>query len=97
MQIKHELLIEVVFPCVKSVINIQKGHYYKVVFEFFVVSVENDVSWLDLLKLPLCILLLLQGSVADPIVSKYIASGLSREAVPLAVANYGDNPTKVLS
>ncbi|CAB4301982.1 unnamed protein product [Prunus armeniaca] len=35
------------------------------------------------------------GSVADPIVSKYIASGLSREAVPIAVANYGDNPTKV--
>ncbi|XP_059667177.1 uncharacterized protein LOC132312717 [Cornus florida] len=35
------------------------------------------------------------GSVTDPIVSKYIASGLSREAVPLAVANYGDNPTKV--
>lgn len=35
------------------------------------------------------------GSVTDPVVSKYIASGLSREAVPLAVANYGDNPTKV--
>ncbi|KAK2983635.1 hypothetical protein RJ640_023169 [Escallonia rubra] len=36
-----------------------------------------------------------QGSTTDPIVSKYIASGLSRETVPLAVANYGDNPTKV--
>ncbi|XP_012090133.2 uncharacterized protein LOC105648377 [Jatropha curcas] len=35
------------------------------------------------------------GSTADPVVSKYIASGLNREAVPLAVANYGDNPTKV--
>ncbi|KAF7132924.1 hypothetical protein RHSIM_Rhsim09G0203300 [Rhododendron simsii] len=35
------------------------------------------------------------GSAIDPVVSKYIASGLSREAVPLAVANYGDNPTKV--
>ncbi|XP_062149417.1 uncharacterized protein LOC133858012 isoform X2 [Alnus glutinosa] len=35
------------------------------------------------------------GPVADPVVSKYISSGLSREAVPLAVANYGDNPTKV--
>ncbi|CAN6569553.1 unnamed protein product [Malus baccata var. baccata] len=35
------------------------------------------------------------GSGADPVVSKYIASGLSREAVLLAVANYGDNPTKV--
>ncbi|XP_068315128.1 uncharacterized protein [Pyrus communis] len=35
------------------------------------------------------------GSGTDPVVSKYIASGLSREAVPLAVANYGDNPTKV--
>ncbi|CAM8900529.1 unnamed protein product [Rhodiola kirilowii] len=35
------------------------------------------------------------GSGTDPIVGKYIASGLRREAVPLAVANYGDNPTKV--
>jgi hypothetical protein len=35
------------------------------------------------------------GPVTDPVVSKYISSGLSREAVPLAVANYGDNPTKV--
>ncbi|KAL6541532.1 hypothetical protein OROGR_011018 [Orobanche gracilis] len=35
------------------------------------------------------------GSTSDPVVSKYIAAGLSREAVPLAVANYGDNPTKV--
>ncbi|KAL6956691.1 hypothetical protein U1Q18_031650 [Sarracenia purpurea var. burkii] len=35
------------------------------------------------------------GTVTDPVVSKYITSGLSREAVPLAVANYGDSPTKV--
>ncbi|XP_042038787.1 uncharacterized protein LOC121784657 [Salvia splendens] len=35
------------------------------------------------------------GAAADPVVSKYIAAGLSREAVPLAVANYGDNPSKV--
>ncbi|CAK7324077.1 unnamed protein product [Dovyalis caffra] len=35
------------------------------------------------------------GSTADPVVRKYIASGLNRDAVPLAVANYGDNPTKV--
>ncbi|CAA0812965.1 Ubiquitin-associated/translation elongation factor EF1B protein [Striga hermonthica] len=35
------------------------------------------------------------GSATDPILNKYIAAGLSREAVPLAVANYGDNPTKV--
>ncbi|XP_057798611.1 uncharacterized protein LOC131014603 [Salvia miltiorrhiza] len=35
------------------------------------------------------------GPAADPVVSKYIAAGLSREAVPLAVANYGDNPSKV--
>ncbi|CAL5407918.1 unnamed protein product [Camellia sinensis] len=35
------------------------------------------------------------GSSTNPVVSKYIASGLSREAVPLAVAHYGDNPTKV--
>ncbi|PON50073.1 UBA-like [Parasponia andersonii] len=35
------------------------------------------------------------GSVADPIVGKYVASGLSREAVTLAVGHYGDNPTKV--
>ncbi|XP_052199497.1 uncharacterized protein LOC127806315 isoform X1 [Diospyros lotus] len=34
------------------------------------------------------------GSTVDPVVSKYIASGLSREAVPLAVASYGDNPAK---
>ncbi|KAK7385042.1 hypothetical protein VNO78_30749 [Psophocarpus tetragonolobus] len=34
-------------------------------------------------------------SVSDPIVSKYIGMGLSREAVPIAVANYGDNPAKV--
>lgn len=42
-----------------------------------------------------CLYRKLQGPVADPVVSKYISSGLSREAVPLAVANYGDNPTKV--
>lgn len=32
----------------------------------------------------------------DPVVMKYSASGLNREAVNIAVANYGDNPTKVL-
>ncbi|KAL8240827.1 hypothetical protein R6Q59_014182 [Mikania micrantha] len=31
----------------------------------------------------------------DPVVSKYIATGLNRDAVPLAVAKYGDNPIKV--
>ncbi|KAL2922170.1 Stathmin-3 [Bienertia sinuspersici] len=31
----------------------------------------------------------------DPVVNKYIASGLNREAVPLAVAAFGDNPTKI--
>ncbi|KAK7410678.1 hypothetical protein VNO78_01660 [Psophocarpus tetragonolobus] len=31
----------------------------------------------------------------DPIVSKFIAMGLSRDAVPIAVEKYGDNPTKV--
>ncbi|XP_022157119.1 uncharacterized protein LOC111023918 isoform X2 [Momordica charantia] len=35
------------------------------------------------------------GSLGDPVASKYIASGLNREAVRFAVANYGDNPTKV--
>ncbi|XP_010251549.1 PREDICTED: uncharacterized protein LOC104593421 [Nelumbo nucifera] len=35
------------------------------------------------------------GSATDPVVSKYTASGLSREAVSLAVATFGDNPTKV--
>ncbi|XP_044468418.1 uncharacterized protein LOC123197949 [Mangifera indica] len=35
------------------------------------------------------------GSVGDPVVSKYIASGLNRDAVPIAVANYGDNPAKI--
>lgn len=32
----------------------------------------------------------------DPVVMKYAASGLNPEAVNIAVANYGDNPTKVL-
>ncbi|XVF09997.1 hypothetical protein REPUB_Repub07fG0146200 [Reevesia pubescens] len=35
------------------------------------------------------------GANSDPLVSKYIASGLNRDAVTVAVANYGDNPTKV--
>ncbi|GAY45585.1 hypothetical protein CUMW_090500 [Citrus unshiu] len=35
------------------------------------------------------------GSGSDPVVSRYIALGLNREAVHIAVANYGDNPTKV--
>ncbi|XP_021275088.1 uncharacterized protein LOC110409904 [Herrania umbratica] len=35
------------------------------------------------------------GAKSDPVVSKYIASGLNREAVTVAVANYGDDPTKV--
>lgn len=35
------------------------------------------------------------GSVSDPIASKYILAGLSQEAVVVAVANYGDNPSKV--
>ncbi|XP_057525678.1 uncharacterized protein LOC130805079 [Amaranthus tricolor] len=33
--------------------------------------------------------------VVDPVVSKYVASGLNREAVPLAVAAFGDNPSKI--
>lgn len=37
----------------------------------------------------------MQGATPEPIVSKYVASGLNREAVPVAVANYGDNPAKV--
>jgi hypothetical protein len=43
------------------------------------------------------ILLIMQGPTADPVVRKYIAMGLNRDAVPLAVANYGDNPPKVFS
>ncbi|XP_042405401.1 uncharacterized protein LOC121995715 isoform X1 [Zingiber officinale] len=35
------------------------------------------------------------ASSGDPIVDKYVASGLGREAVSLAVLNYGDNPMKV--
>ncbi|XP_030535595.1 uncharacterized protein LOC115744514 [Rhodamnia argentea] len=35
------------------------------------------------------------GHGGDSVVSKYIASGLSPEAVSLAVANYGDTPVKV--
>jgi len=34
--------------------------------------------------------------VGDPVVNKYVSSGLPREAVALAVLNYGDNPIKVL-
>lgn len=37
----------------------------------------------------------MEASSGDPVMNKYIALGLNREAVPLAVANYGDNPTKV--
>lgn len=35
------------------------------------------------------------GPAPDPVINKYISLGLSREAVPFALANYGDNPTKV--
>ncbi|WOL12423.1 hypothetical protein Cni_G21190 [Canna indica] len=35
------------------------------------------------------------ASTRDPVVDKYVASGLGREAVSLAVLNYGDNPVKV--
>ncbi|KAK9071637.1 hypothetical protein SSX86_008066 [Deinandra increscens subsp. villosa] len=31
----------------------------------------------------------------DPVVAKYISTGLNRDAVPIAVAKYGDNPMKV--
>ena len=34
--------------------------------------------------------------VGDPVVNRYVASGLPREAVALAVLNYGDKPIKVL-
>ncbi|XP_019438635.1 PREDICTED: uncharacterized protein LOC109344342 isoform X1 [Lupinus angustifolius] len=34
-------------------------------------------------------------SASNPVESKYIAMGLNREAVSIAVANYGDNPAKV--
>lgn len=37
----------------------------------------------------------MQGPTADPVVRKYVALGLNRDAVPHAVANYGDNPPKV--
>ncbi|XP_060203777.1 uncharacterized protein LOC132632015 [Lycium barbarum] len=35
------------------------------------------------------------GFTGDPVLSKYTTSGFNREAVALAVANYGDNPIKV--
>ncbi|KAJ4766367.1 Ubiquitin-associated 1 [Rhynchospora pubera] len=31
----------------------------------------------------------------DPVVEKYVSSGLARDAVAFAVLNYGDNPIKV--
>ncbi|TYI66139.1 hypothetical protein E1A91_D09G204800v1 [Gossypium mustelinum] len=34
------------------------------------------------------------GANSDSVLNKYIASGLSQEAVIIAVANYGDSPTK---
>ncbi|KAI4340914.1 hypothetical protein MLD38_025706 [Melastoma candidum] len=37
----------------------------------------------------------LPSQMGDPVVGKFVASGLSREAVSIAVANYGDNPVKV--
>ena len=51
----------------------------------------------------ICIILVnkwfqMQGQMqgVDHVVMKYTASGLNREAVNIAVANYGDNPTKVI-
>ncbi|KAK4350924.1 hypothetical protein RND71_030237 [Anisodus tanguticus] len=35
------------------------------------------------------------GFTGDPIMNKYGTSGFNREAVAIAVANYGDNPIKV--
>ncbi|KAJ0842598.1 putative ubiquitin-associated protein [Helianthus annuus] len=35
------------------------------------------------------------NSSVDPVSGKYIATGLNRDAVPIAVAKYGDNPIKV--
>ncbi|CAN4087641.1 unnamed protein product [Withania somnifera] len=35
------------------------------------------------------------GYTGDPLMKKYATSGFNREAVALAVANYGDNPIKV--
>ncbi|KAH1089820.1 hypothetical protein J1N35_017077 [Gossypium stocksii] len=35
------------------------------------------------------------GANSDSVLNKYIASGLSQDAVIIAVANYGDSPTKV--
>nr|XP_043635011.1 uncharacterized protein LOC122606111 [Erigeron canadensis] len=35
------------------------------------------------------------NSSVDPVMSKYMASGPNRDIVPIAVAKYGDNPTKV--
>lgn len=37
----------------------------------------------------------MQNSGVDPVVAKFIATGLNREAVPIAVAKYGDHPLKV--
>ncbi|PRQ60327.1 hypothetical protein RchiOBHm_Chr1g0379961 [Rosa chinensis] len=35
------------------------------------------------------------GSIGNPVVRKYVTSGLSQDVVPRAVATYGDNPEKV--
>lgn len=39
----------------------------------------------------------MQGRTEDPVITKYTASGLNREAVSLALSKYGDNQTKVPS
>nr|GEW95883.1 ubiquitin-associated/translation elongation factor EF1B protein [Tanacetum cinerariifolium] len=46
-------------------------------------------------SLTLCYCNVELNSSVDPVVGKYMAAGFNREAVPIAVAKYGDDPTKV--
>ncbi|GJY90917.1 ubiquitin-associated/translation elongation factor EF1B protein [Tanacetum coccineum] len=53
------------------------------------IDTSTPLSWRKLQKK------LVKNSSVDPVVGKYMAAGLNREAVPIAVAKYGDDPTKV--
>ncbi|KAF3619327.1 putative ABC transporter C family member 10-like [Capsicum annuum] len=56
----------------------------------FVISWSHDHNFTAIPRLPF-----LWGYTGDPIMNKYATSGFNREAVALAIANYGDNPVKV--
>ena len=54
----------------------------------------NSIDWIS--DIPIFLLQARPASSGsgDPVVDKYVAMGLGREAVSFAVLNYGDNPAK---